>query len=510
MLNPLPIKNLTSVPVQTRTLNATDTFLSVNSENETVRVTFQALSAAFPLYSATIPSMPTAMGTQGQLAMDAKSFYVYSNGLWGKIPRYTSDWDSIDSSTRYLPISRTVSLSDEELKTVYANLKLALASPTAAGTVQLTDPSVSPVEKGCIKFDTATSSIYVPASTGDSLGTVKLKTLLPTDTPEVPSAAYLENQLAGIGNYTLPAATTAQLGGVRASSSISIDPDGIASVPTATATTEGIVYVTSTPYSTAQRSFAVAGATMETYIGDQLQNVNKIATSSSPGILYPDINTLSPFSLNSAGLLTIRKGSAAAPGIFYLVSSITATGNASTTDVPSAAAVKAYVDALKGAIPDVKDLTVATTQTKGVIKASNSLRVALDGTATVPMAASSQAGIVTIQTTGGGDTRPTTTASVTYVEKYVNDKIAGVSLTIPTATSSVLGCVNVVPTSTDPNPFTVPTLAYVNKQWETLGVSTNTQLINLIKSTILSSLGFNTSTAFNSSVVTIINRERPK
>lgn len=54
-----------------------------------------------------------------------------------------------------------------------------------------------------------------------------------------------KTKLDGLSNYTLPVATTTRLGGVKAGSGVEVDNSGTLSVPTATATNDGLMPSTS-------------------------------------------------------------------------------------------------------------------------------------------------------------------------------------------------------------------------------------------------------------------------
>lgn len=134
-----------------------------------------------------------------------------------------------------------------------------LALPISAAT-QSNAGLLSAADKTKLDGISSSGSYVLPVASSETLGGIKIASpFFITGNGELgvsergnatqSAAGYMsaadKTKLDGLSNYTLPVATTARLGGVKAGSGVEVDNSGTISVPTATATNDGLMPYTS-------------------------------------------------------------------------------------------------------------------------------------------------------------------------------------------------------------------------------------------------------------------------
>lgn len=442
------------LPTFTGTLSENATLVAVLDNTRTVRIDWDILNSGLIRGSADQPSSPSDLGEQGNLYVGSTGLYSYSDGSWGKSPRYTENWDDLVPGVRFLRVDGSQSLSSSEKSRAIDNIGLTIASAGSAGLVKAWG-STSALTGGAPVIINTDGTQYVAKATATSLGVV--------DLTEVATRDYVRAEIAeSIVSEELPIASTEVAGVVLADDPLN-DGDGVFFVGANGKVTirpaslyiydetdgdnkgglPGIYSVTAIDDVQAL-SYAPTLGLVKTLVESAggLSDVPVATTASVGGVkAWPDNSSPADAAkviINASGLQSVPKAEPNVTGTVRVVTTgddVTAVVDAASSfTVPTAGAVYSFVTTnfLKlnelGKV-SVSALPLATGSTVGVIKGSSTVNIDNNGTASVPDAAVNSKGVVTLATMTSGEfvaNSGVTTAA--QVKDYVASKLTSSAL----------------------------------------------------------------------------------
>lgn len=214
------------LPTFTGTLSENATLVAVLDNTRTVRIDWDILNSGLIRGSADQPSSPYSSGEQGNLYVGSTGLYSYSDGSWGKSPRYTENWDDLAPGVRFLRVDGLQALSSTEKSHALANIGVApIANAESAGLVKAWG-STSWFTLGSPVIINDDGTQYVTKATEGSLGVV--------DLAEVATRSYVDSAIAASivspENWHLPIATSTVPGAVLSDTPLEDGGDGVFSV----------------------------------------------------------------------------------------------------------------------------------------------------------------------------------------------------------------------------------------------------------------------------------------
>lgn len=438
----IPVRNL---PEHTGALDTSTYVVVVQGNQDTVRVPWDSVIAGF-ITQASTPSGTVSPGAEGNMAYGVDGIYSYYNGQWGKTPRCLDHWDELDETARFLLVNKVMSLTDEERAILEQNVGVSHATAENFGTVKLSE-IVTTDEDGALTVPLAGPTKPGVLCVGGGEGTTG-------DTSKIAaSIQYVDMQLQELRDNPVQYAfaTAATPGVIRASSSVRVDAAGIATVPAAVpATTQstgtpGIVNVAplqldmdSEMVISAYRTYVPTLQLVDVIVKDVVEKKDvPLASVTAPGIIIP---TGALYITNSLqGTVDVRTADTVTRGAVWLTSSLTSEEASRQGYVPTSQAIKDYLLNNPAAI----NIPAATQSKIGGIKASPTILVDSDGVGSVPTAGDNRVGVVRITSSTGAASADDVATSTRYVRDYVVEYLTD-SYSLPVATESVLGAVNVV------------------------------------------------------------------
>ena len=348
--------------------------------------------------------LPTASSTVLGGIKTSSSVMVDSVTEAAYVPDATSSTKGIvkilkESFTPEVNPDATVSASvlKGELDRVQSQITaLPIATSTTLGVVRVGN---------YLNIDNLSGIVSVDESSETKKGVVQYGVISASSTTQVPScrevANYVQSQLEN-AKYILPIASTARVGGIKSSDSITVDQvTGIAKVPTATDNIKGVVAIQSGQ----TEDPAVARAASAVWVTEQINaidtqwNGGTVTNHStfSGGLDTPDVVNVTSSSVLNYGQLSQLITPTNTPATFDkygLVKLGTSTVIGSVSGNPVGVDENGRLTTSAGSYT----LPSATPTTLGGIKASSSVVTSVDGTATVPLAAVNTPGIVQLAT----------------------------------------------------------------------------------------------------------------
>lgn len=455
------------LPTFTGTLSENATLIAVLDNARTVRIDWDILNSGLIRGSADQPSSPSDLGEQGNLYVGSTGLYSYSDGSWGKSPRYTENWDDLVPGVRFLRVDGLQSLSSTEKSQVLDNVGLTIASAGSAGLVKAWDNPSALTNVAPVIINTDGTQ-YVSKATATSLGVVNLT--------EVATRTYVDDKIAeSTGAEELPIASATVPGVVLSDEPLEDGGDGVFTVDAENGkvtirpaslyiheeTEEGnevgkgglpgIYSVTAVDDVQALDYAPTLGLVKELLDSAGGLSDVPVATFASVGGVKAWTDNSSPVDaakviINASGLQSVPT---AAPNVIGAVRVVTAgtavtdaVDAASSFTVPTVGAVYSFVSTnflkLIGGKVSVSALPLATSSTVGVIKGSSTFNIDNNGAASVPDAAVNSKGVVTLATMTSGEfvaNSGVTTAD--QVTEYVDSKLTASALSglyVPKAT----------------------------------------------------------------------------
>lgn len=409
----IPLVLLRNLVVFSGAPSVDTTLVAVVDNKDTVRVSWDALTSQFAVFSS-VPSSTSDVGRNNDMAI-GDSFYTYYNGAWGKTVRYTNNWSDIDHSTRFLLVNKTMSLSDIERANVQAAIGLTIGSNATVGLV-----------KGSSSVNISTDgTMAVPEATESVVG-ITLK----QGTGPAASTGYVDSKIAGIPSPKVSPATETKLGGVLASDTVLVSSTGKASVPIATpgGTGVGLVHLAAMDaYTDTQLGWVPPIALVRKIFSDEVADIIKPATDVTAGVILPTgaLYLKDPVT----GATDVRIANSTRYGLVKPTDTIPDVLPPGDGLVPSLKAVKDYIDAGSGGVVEPSNLPFATSSKRGAIISSSTVRVNESGPnvgqAYVPTATSSSLGVVRVMSLAG-DTAPVTVASAAYMNNAITTATSGI------------------------------------------------------------------------------------
>lgn len=412
------------LPIFTGTLSENATLVAVLNNTRTVRIDWDILNSGLIRGSADQPSSPSDLGEQGNLYVGSTGLYSYTDGSWGKAPRYTENWDDLVPGVRFLRVDGSQSLSSEEKSQALANIGITIASAGSAGLVKAWGEDTSELTGGAPVIINQDGTQYVPKATETSLGVVKLTDVA---THDYVSDA-IDTAIAAIED--LPIATSSTPGAVLADDPLNEDGDGVFFVGANGKVTIRPASLYSYDETDGVNKGGLPGIYSVTAIDDvqalsyapTLGLVKTLVTSAGGLNEVPVANTVSvggvkawldnsSYSSADAAKVIIEasgrqfvpiatSGISGAVRVVTTVDDVTGTAEvASSFTVPTVGAVYSFVS---NNFPKLDSagkvsssaLPLATASTVGVIKGSSTVNIDNDGTASVPDAAVNSKGVV--------------------------------------------------------------------------------------------------------------------
>ena len=444
------------LPTFTGTLSENATLVAVLNNTRTVRIDWDILNSGLIRGSADQPSSPSDLGEQGNLYVGSTGLYSYSDGSWGKSPRYTENWDDLVPGVRFLRVDGSQSLSSTEKSQALANVGLTIASAGSAGLVKAWGDDTSELTGGAPVIINPDGTQYVAKATEGSLGVV--------DLAEVATRTYVAEAIAEsiVTPEELPIATSSAAGAVLADDPLD-EGDGVffvgengkvtirpASLYILEETEEGnevgkgglpgIYSVTDAD--DRQASLYAPTLRLVKELLDSAGELNEVpvATTAYVGGVKAWLDNASPADyaakviINASGLQSVPTATPDTSGtvrVAGVVTSPSGYSQASAFTVPTVSAVYTFVsDNFPKLDEDDKvsasALPLATDSTVGAIKGSSTVTIDSYGTASVPDAAVDFKGVVTLAELNEVTGEFVANAGVTtayQVETYVASKL---------------------------------------------------------------------------------------
>lgn len=456
------------LPTFTGTLSENATLVAVLDNTRTVRIDWDILNSGLIRGSADQPSSPSDLGEQGNLYVGSTGLYSYSDGSWGKSPRYTENWDDLVPGVRFLRVDGSQSLSSTEKSRAIDNIGLTIASAGSAGLVKAWG-STAALTGGAPVIINQDGTQYVPKATATSLGVV--------DLDEVATRTYVTEAIAEsiVAPEELPIASVTVPGVVLSDAPLTNEDgvftgDGVFSVgengkvtirPASLYIHEededgntvgkgglpGIYSVTDAYDDDEQALLYAPTLRLVTELIDEAGELNDVpvATSAYVGGVKAWSDDSSPADgtakviINASGLQSVPKAEPNVTGTVRVVTTgdaVTGTVNAASSfTVPTVGAVYSFVSTnflkLSGGKVSASVLPLATGSTVGAIKGSSTVNIDNAGAASVPDAAVNSKGVVTladVDEDSGELVDDSGVTTATQVKNYVASKLTADAL----------------------------------------------------------------------------------
>ena len=446
------------LPTFTGTLSENATLVAVLDNTRTVRIDWDILNSGLIKGSADEPSSTYASGEQGNLYVGSTGLYSYSDGSWGKSPRYTENWDDLAPGVRFLRVDGPQSLSSTEKSQVLANIGVApIANAESAGLVKAWGNPTALTDVAPVIINTDGTQ-HVSKATEGSLGVV--------DLAEVATRDYVNDKIAesSVSPEDLPFATAEVAGVVLSDAPLENGGDGVFTVGAKGKVTirpaslysydesnrakgglPGIYSVTAVDDVQAL-DYAPTLGLVKTLVGSGggLSSVPIATTTQVGGVrAWSDNSSYSSTDaakviINASGLQFVPKAESTVTGTVRVVTTGAAVtdvvDSASAFTVPTVGAVYSFVSnkflKLNGGKVSASALPLATGSTVGVIKGSGTVNIDNNGAASIPDAAVDSKGVVMLaEVDNSGELVANSgVTTATQVKDYVNSKLTAGAL----------------------------------------------------------------------------------
>lgn len=448
------------LPTFTGTLSENATLVAVLDNARTVRIDWDILNSGLIRGSADQPSSPSDLGEQGNLYVGSTGLYSYSDGSWGKAPRYTENWDDLVPGVRFLRVDGSQSLSSTEKSQALDNVGLTIASAGSAGLVKAWGEDTSELTGGAPVIINQDGTQYVPKATETSLGVVNLAS--------VATRTYVDDKIAEsiVTPEDLPIASATVPGVVLSDTPLEDGGDGVFSVGADGKVTirpaslyihdetDGVnkgglpgIYSVTNVNDDQALNYAPTLGLVRTLVESAggLSDV-PVANTVSVGGVKAWLDNSSYSSTDAAKVIIEPSGRQFVPiatssisgavRVVTTVDDVTGTAEvASSFTVPTVGAVYSFVSnnfpklGLDGKV-SVSALPLATGSTVGVIKGSNTVNIDNEGAASVPDAAVNSKGVVTLAEVdnSGEFVANSGVTTATQVKNYVASKLTADAL----------------------------------------------------------------------------------
>lgn len=235
------------VPELTVSTSSSFDIVSVIDNKDTVRISWETLTANHITQTASIPQEPgLADDPYLTFAADDKGLYSSDGVQWRKTPVYNANWDDLTDDTRFLLVNAPMSLTDTEVSNIWQSINLEEATTESLGVVKGSE-TVGVEADGTLYVNRA-----IPATTAlpDSVpGIVKVKDYYDaSDIDLIDTHVVTENYVReALDTYSetnpLPIATYQSLGIVQLTSGspLKVDEAGLLTISSANYNTEGVV-----------------------------------------------------------------------------------------------------------------------------------------------------------------------------------------------------------------------------------------------------------------------------
>lgn len=453
-------------------------YLKAQKDGQELLVPQLLLDGNYISYSPS-PASPDSEGKEGQLKTAPDGLYYFADGLWRKVPAYTTNWDDLDESVRFMRVDKTIQLTPEERQILRNSISISTATQSSLGLVK---GGIVSDSQGAVTIDSS-GSMYVKAATATYAGVVRItETGTTSSSPIVATKAYVDAAISSTGQAIIDVPTTVSRGGIMLGGDVlGCDSLGRISLNRASYTTGqipsyGIVHIAPPEFT--------ANPGVESY-DDSRHDIPYVTTVSQARGIAQDVAGKTPIIRTSYIATTQDLGFvkiAAGAGL-----SITTDGNLSSTvaSTTSRGIVQIYNpdNEIPGTVPymsQVKDyiqnagyiksvtLPVASNTQLGAVKtqASNAIQVSPEGIITARQAAVGQgSGLVTI--VNNPPANENNSVLTAYRTKQLID---AKQVTVPDATQQQAGKVLVQLGATDTTLTTqiVPTVNYMNEQQQNI------------------------------------------
>lgn len=132
----LPLIDIKDITLYTGTLPAKAEFVMLLGNTTTARVPLASIVTT-NVVKTSAPSSPADSGSTTSIAWGSDGVYTFADGLWGKSPRFTVNWDDFKPDSRFVSASHSQNLSAEEKSIAMANLGISNATSSNTGLVHL-------------------------------------------------------------------------------------------------------------------------------------------------------------------------------------------------------------------------------------------------------------------------------------------------------------------------------------------------------------------------------------
>ena len=394
------------------------------------------------------PSSPGAPGTNGQISVTDQGIFVFFNS-WFKVPAYSVNWDDLDGNERFLPVNKTIQLTDTEKSSVWESIDLSIATNDSIGLVKGSETAnIAP--DGSISINIAkakqTGATEAPGLV-NVIGDYTASTTRNED-DYVTTERYVNTAItSAIQGQEQTIASIDRLGVVKIDphGSINIDEVGTISVHISSTTDTGADPVPGlvsmgnmTVYNPEEASYAAPVGLVFNMISSAVSDL-PVATKAALGVVSIGQN----INVSSSGSISVDSASISGRGVVQLTEAIDNSPAAENRAVTS----KAVVNYVTKQISNIsQSLPIATASSLGTVKIGSGLSVAPGGVLSLQNATANSIGGVTVAGVQG-DPDPYKVPSLALVENLIGTS-GGSGGTSAKATYATFGTVKLGTAST--------------------------------------------------------------
>jgi hypothetical protein len=353
----IPVKPVPNLPISNS--GAFDIVAVVNNKN-TVRVSWEALTANHIQQTADVPASPGAVdGISAPyltLAADGTGLYVSDGSEWRKIATYGANWDDIGTDdTRFLPLNKTIVLTPEERANALTSLSIGTATTSTEGLVRIPEDRIKGVGIENGELYVRLADTINENNIDGTPGIVYIKDFYdgydetdadPTISSRCAVTERYVDQAINSHRVSVPFASYTQSGTVQIAEGTALVVDsengGLLSIKTATEDENGVVRIHNI-YNKDNNPIDPVAAS-KGYV-DQLVRESVVATPATDDTLgMVKVEPTSSITINSSGAIDVKYATTATHGTVVLSDAISDTADYSDATIGVAATPKAVKD----------------------------------------------------------------------------------------------------------------------------------------------------------------------
>lgn len=376
----IPAKPVPDLPISNS--GAFDIVAVVDNKN-TVRVSWEALTANHIQQTADVPASPGAVdGISAPyltLAADGTGLYVSDGSEWRKIATYGANWDDLGTEdTRFLPLNKTIALTSEERANALTSLSIGTATTTTEGLVRIPEDRIKGVGIENGELYVRLADTINENNIDGTPGIVYIKDFYdgydendadPTISSRCAVTERYVDQAINSHRVSVPFASYTQSGTVQIAegTALVVDSDngGLLSIKTATEDENGVVRIHNI-YNKDNNPIDPVAAS-KGYV-DQLVRESVVATPATDDELgMVKVEPTSSITINSSGAIDVKYATTATHGTVVLSDAISDLADYSEATIGVAATPKAVKDYVTSKTMSMDIPVASATRLGGVI-----------------------------------------------------------------------------------------------------------------------------------------------